>query len=107
MAATDQFYRSQKTLDLVFGVSCALMLLVTLWMLYDDYNRPYKPVQRKFRDVETALNSQEALNKIPELKEIRELEDAVKKADEKYQAALKEDHEYTDEGKTVKMPVEQ
>ena len=28
MAATDQNYRNQKGLDIVFGVSCVLMLLM-------------------------------------------------------------------------------
>jgi len=80
MAATDQFYRNQLRLDLVFGVSCVLMLLTSIWMLYDDYNRAYKPVQRKFRDVETALSSQEAINRIPEVDEIKQLSAEVKKA---------------------------
>ena len=39
MAATDQFYRHQKTLDMVFGVSCVLMLLSLVWMFYADYHR--------------------------------------------------------------------
>ena len=52
MAATDQTYRNQKTLDVVFGVSCLLMLLSTMWMFVQDYDREYKPIQRKFRDVE-------------------------------------------------------
>ena len=46
MAATDQFYRKQKTLDVVFAVSCILMLVCTVWMFWDDYNRPWKKDQR-------------------------------------------------------------
>ena len=57
MAATDQPYRNQKTLDIVFGVSCVLLLVSTGWMFCDDHNRPYKPIQRKFRDVEEELPS--------------------------------------------------
>ena len=30
MAATDQTYRNQRTLDIVFAVSCILMLVGTL-----------------------------------------------------------------------------
>ena len=32
MAATDKTYRNQKTLDIVFAVSCILMLLSSFWM---------------------------------------------------------------------------
>ena len=56
MAATDQHYRNQKTLDIVFAVSCVLMLISTIWMLVQDYNREYKAIQREFRDVEATLN---------------------------------------------------
>ncbi len=56
MAATDQTYRNQKTLDVVFAVSCILMLIGTLWMFWQDYDRPFKHVQREFRDVEEAMN---------------------------------------------------
>ena len=31
------------------------MLLSTLWMLVQDFNREFKAVQREFREVETAL----------------------------------------------------
>ena len=44
MAATDQNYRQQKTLDIVFAVSSILMLLSIFWMLWDDYNREFKGV---------------------------------------------------------------
>jgi hypothetical protein len=36
MAATDQPYRNQNTLDVVFGVSCVLMLVTTGWMFWQD-----------------------------------------------------------------------
>ena len=42
MAATDKPYRNQKTLDIVFAVSCILMLVSIVWMLVADYNREYK-----------------------------------------------------------------
>ena len=45
MAATDQTYRDQKILDVVFGVSCALMLITTGWMFWQDYNRDWKAGQ--------------------------------------------------------------
>lgn len=55
MAATDQFYRSQKKLNRVFAVSCVVMLGTVIWMLVDDYNKEWKKAQRKFRDLETGL----------------------------------------------------
>ena len=44
MAATDQPYRNQYRLDVVFGVSCVLLLASTAWMMYDDHVRPRSPV---------------------------------------------------------------
>ena len=55
MAATDKPYRNQYRLDVVFGVSCVLLLLSVGWMMYDDHYKPWKRVQRSFRDVEEAL----------------------------------------------------
>ena len=46
MAATDQTYRSQRMLDIVFGVSCLLMLLSVVWMFAQDYYRDFKVEQR-------------------------------------------------------------
>ncbi len=66
MAATDKPYRKQKTLDIVFAVSCLLMLLSVLWMLVADYNREFKAVQRSFRDVESVLNERQMLAQLPD-----------------------------------------
>ncbi len=66
MAATDKPYRKQKTLDIVFAVSCILMLLSVLWMLVADYNRQFKAVQRTFRDVESVLNERQMLAQLPD-----------------------------------------
>src|SRR4051812_43998315 len=65
MAATDQTYRNQRTLDIVFAVSCLLMLVGTIWMFAADYNREWKPVQRKFRDIETAQAQRLTLESLP------------------------------------------
>jgi cbb3-type cytochrome oxidase cytochrome c subunit len=65
MAATDQNYRSQYALDIVFAVTSILMLASIVWMLVDDYNREYKTEQRIFRDVERAMAQREALAKLP------------------------------------------
>ncbi len=66
MAATDKPYRNQYHLDIVFGVSCVLLLLATGWMLYDDHYRSFKPIQRTFRDVEEALYVQQMADKYPQ-----------------------------------------
>jgi mono/diheme cytochrome c family protein len=65
MAATDQTYRNQYALDIVFAVSSILLLGSTVWMLWDDYQREYKTEQRIFRDVEMAMAQREALIKMP------------------------------------------
>jgi mono/diheme cytochrome c family protein len=80
MAATDQLYRSQKTMDIVFGVSCAAMLLTTLWMFADDYYRPFKKVQRTFRDVEATLAEREAVDKLPDPDLVKQKNAAVRRA---------------------------
>ena len=83
MAATDQHYRNQKTLDIVFAVSCVLMLISTIWMFVQDYNREFKQVQRDFRDVEAAVNDRMMLARLPDVAE-------VKARREKVEAARKE-----------------
>jgi cbb3-type cytochrome oxidase cytochrome c subunit/mono/diheme cytochrome c family protein len=70
MAATDKTYRNQKTLDIVFAVSCILMLFSVVWMFYQDYAREFKTVQRDFRDVETALNERMMLEQLPDENEV-------------------------------------
>ena len=65
MAATDKTYRSQKTLDIVFAVSCILMLVSVIWMLVADYNREYKNAGRLFRDVESVNNERQMIAQMP------------------------------------------
>jgi mono/diheme cytochrome c family protein len=86
MAATDQTYRKQKTLDVVFAVSSILMLLSIFWMLYDDYNREFKHVQRKFRDVEDEIFLRAMLDKMPDSEHI----EAITKAHEMLASAKKD-----------------
>ena len=50
----DTHYRV-STLNLWFAVSSALMLLATVWTMYDDWNAPWKPYQREWRDIDLAL----------------------------------------------------
>ncbi|MCI0457151.1 MAG: c-type cytochrome [Gemmataceae bacterium] len=80
MAATDQTYREQKRLDLVFGVSSVVLLVSTIGMFVQDYNRPWKTEQRQFRDVESALATRQALNDLPHPKVYEEAKQAVETA---------------------------
>src|ERR1700730_15050792 len=79
MAASDKHYRSQKILDIVFAASCVLMLASIFWMLYDDYAREFRVVQRKFRDVETDLSERQMLASLPDQEKIQEIVDIDKK----------------------------
>ena len=80
MAATDKPYRNQKTLDIVFAVSCILMLLSVVWMLVADYNREFKAVQRTFRDVESVLNERQMLAALPDPADVEAVRKAVAEA---------------------------
>ena len=66
MAATDQTYRSQKTLDIVFAVSCILMLLSTFWMFVAGLQPRVQARPAQFRDVETAMNEHQMLAELPD-----------------------------------------
>ncbi len=54
MPATEETYRNQSTLHVVFGVSSVAMLLAIVWMILADHLRPWKEVQREFHHVEDA-----------------------------------------------------
>src|SRR5688572_22577609 len=80
MAASDQPYRNQYSLDVVFGVSSILMLLSLVWMFVQDFNREFKTEQRVFRDVESAIGQRLALESIPSLAEFNTASQAVDEA---------------------------
>jgi len=90
MAATDKPYRNQPTLNVVFAVSCVAMLLTTLWMLVDDYNREFKTVQRKFRDVEAQHSLSLMLKNMPNTDSVRAASEALAKARDERQEKQKE-----------------
>jgi cbb3-type cytochrome oxidase cytochrome c subunit len=87
MPATEETYRSQSTLHIVFAVSSIAMLLTTVWMIMADHLRPWKVVQREFHQVEESklrvaeeqkLQEQKAKHE-SELERIeKEIEDARK-----------------------------
>jgi mono/diheme cytochrome c family protein len=83
MAASDQPFRSQKALDIVFAVSCILMLASVIWMFWQDYARDWKGDQRTFRDVETAVNERLMLERLPDAAQVaekRQTAEAARKA---------------------------
>src|SRR5919198_2290562 len=90
MAATDQTYRNQRALDIVFGASCALLLLTTVWMFVQDYNRDFKAVQRKFRDVSAAMSEREMIDKLPDPELVEKKRQAVQEARRKGEDTKKE-----------------
>ena len=53
MPATEQTWRNQRLLHVIFGITGVLMLLCTLWMMAADHNREWKVVQRQFRNLES------------------------------------------------------
>ncbi|MFX8351025.1 hypothetical protein ABTL64_19115, partial [Acinetobacter baumannii] len=76
MAATDQPYRNQRWLDIVFGVSCLLMLAAVLWMFYDDQYRDWKKEQRQFRNVSEAMAQRAVVGLAPSRSDLRKVDDA-------------------------------
>ncbi|GIW80176.1 MAG: hypothetical protein KatS3mg105_1983 [Gemmatales bacterium] len=77
MAATDKHYRNQHTLDIVFGVSCLLMLGSIVWMFAQDYFREFKVEQRVFYDVESAMAQREMLELLPDAEKYNEINTAM------------------------------
>lgn len=95
MAASDQTYRNQKTLDIVFAVSCVAMLITTVWMFVQDFNRDYKKVQREFRNVEEAMAERAVLDFAPDAEKLGEIvkaEQDVAKAKQELDA-VKAEHD--------------
>src|SRR5712691_8012132 len=77
MAATDKPYRNQKTLDIVFAVSCLLMLVSLIWMFADDYVKKWKSAQRDFRDVEEAVAERAMLDRLPDDEQRKIIDTAI------------------------------
>src|SRR5947207_6185900 len=91
MAATDQTYRSQRGLDVVFGVSSLLMLVSIILMFAQDYYRPWKTEQRAFMKVESVMAERDAFDQVltvadrydeAMLKVVTELDNRKKKLEE-------------------------
>ena len=41
-----------KVLNKIFAITSVIFLLVTIWMIFDDYIRPWKAIQVKAMDIE-------------------------------------------------------
>lgn len=52
MPASEQTWRNQPLMHVIFGISSLSMLLATIWMMAADHTREWKGYQRKFRDIE-------------------------------------------------------
>ncbi len=52
MPATEETYRSQPTLHLVFALTSIGMMLSFVWMIAADHLRPWKGIQREFQQIE-------------------------------------------------------
>ncbi len=48
----DEYLRNMKPQNLLFAVSSVLLLLVTVWMVLDDYTRDWKGYQKEFVRIE-------------------------------------------------------
>ena len=87
MPATEETYRRQPTLHLVFAISSIAMLLSTVWMVLADHIRPWKEVQREFQQVERDKLAATEQAKIQEQKtkyqaQIDEIDAKIKAADD-------------------------
>ena len=54
MPATDDYLRSPKTMHKVFCASAAILLAVTFWMMWADYNDEWRGYQRKAFEYQAA-----------------------------------------------------
>ena len=55
MPATEQTWRDQKLLHVVFGLTALVLLVSNVWMFGKDHDREWKGYQRKYRDAEQQL----------------------------------------------------
>ena len=87
MPASEETYRRQPTLHIVFAISSIAMLLSIVWMIMADHLRPWKQVQREFHDVEREKLRATEQQKLQEQKEtaqakISEVDAQIKQAEQ-------------------------
>ena len=85
MPATEETYRSQSTLHVVFAVTSIGMTLAIVWMIMADHLRPWKQDQRQFQRVEHAKLEAEKAKKQLDQKtrfeaEIKQIDDQIEQA---------------------------
>src|SRR4051794_23483366 len=83
MPATEETYRRQPTLHVVFALSSLAMLVVIIWMILADHLRSWKEFQRRFQKIEVAK-----LEKAKEEKQ-RDLERSKRKELEQIQQQIR------------------
>jgi cbb3-type cytochrome oxidase cytochrome c subunit len=88
MPASEETYRRQPTLHLVFAISSIAMLLSTVWMVMADHLRPWKQVQRQFQLVEREKLEVAEQQKLEEQK--TKSKEQIDQIDAKIQAAAAE-----------------
>ena len=54
MPATEETFRNQSRLHIVFAISSIAMMLSIVWMILADHLRPWKDTQRQFHFIENA-----------------------------------------------------
>ena len=59
-AKNEEYAYSIPLLNKIFALCSIALLLGTLWMVWDDYTRPWKRIQREFRSI-AAAKTEEAL----------------------------------------------
>ncbi len=91
MPATEETYRPQPILHLVFAISSIAMLLSIVWMVAADHFRPWKQVQREFQEVERQKLEKSHEEKLAEQQkknqaQIDEVDAKIKQAQESAEA---------------------
>jgi cbb3-type cytochrome oxidase cytochrome c subunit len=99
MPATEETFRRQPTLHLVFSISSIAMLLVTIWMVMADHLRPWKEVQREFQLIERAKLKASDKEKQEELK--TKYKDQLDTIEQKVTAANQSAEEHAAQLRTV------
>ena len=88
MPASEETYRAQPALHVIFAVSSIAMLLSIVWMIMADHLRPWKQVQRDFHAIEREklkVSEQEALKtqQTHSEAEIKRIDEQIKEAQTK------------------------
>jgi cbb3-type cytochrome oxidase cytochrome c subunit len=112
MPATEETYRPQPLLHLVFAISSIAMLLATVWMVAADHLRPWKEVQREFQRIERDKLTATLQEKVDEerrkyeaqLQDVRsKIQQAAETADQRAAELLKLDREIKRQGGKVQL----